>query len=95
MEHSTSTFEPTNRGPPTDQISQAVVEAVSEAEGIDPTELTPLYRAIDPDALEALFEPQLQGKGGRVAGEIHFSYHGYVVRVTATGEVDLEDTPDS
>lgn len=91
MEHSTLTLEPTNHGHKPDRISQAVVEAVAEAEGVDPTELTPLYAAIDPDALESLFEPSLPSTDGRVVGEIRFPYHGYEVRVTASGWVHLAD----
>lgn len=94
MEHSTLAFEPTDRGTQTDHLSQTIVRAVAEAESTDPTELTPLYTAIDPDALEALFRSPLPGPGGRVDGEIRFSYHGYEVRVTAGGEVDLVDGLD-
>lgn len=94
MEHSTLTLEAPNRVQEGDQLSRAVVEAVSNAEGVDATELTPLYTAIDPDALESLFKPEVLGEDQQVDGEIRFSYHGYEVRVTASGEVDLTDTPN-
>jgi hypothetical protein len=63
--------------------SQAVVEAVAEAEGVDPMGLhTTLYEVIDPDALDALF----QSSSADVAGpRIEFTYHGYVVTVTGDG----------
>jgi hypothetical protein len=94
MEHSSIAVEPTNRGIQTNQISQRIVQAVADAEGVDQMDLTPLYTAIDPDALETLFEPQLRGASGRVHGEIRFSYHGYEVRVSAAGEVDLAPDGD-
>lgn len=89
MEQSTLTIDSTNRGRQTDQLSEAVVDAVAAAEDADPTDLTPLYTAIDPDALEALFQSRLPGPNGRAGGEIRFSYHGYVVRVSSSGEVAL------
>jgi hypothetical protein len=36
--------------------SKAIVKAVTTATGKDPLELRPLYSAIDPDALDALFD---------------------------------------
>ena len=35
--------------------SDAVVDALAEAEGISPLELDPLYDAIDPDAVDRIF----------------------------------------
>ncbi|SIR98300.1 hypothetical protein SAMN05421858_4967 [Haladaptatus litoreus] len=40
--------------PPTQSITEAVVAAVTETSGTKPT--TPLYEAIDPDALESLYQ---------------------------------------
>lgn len=94
MEHSALTAEPTNRGQGTDQISRAVVDAVAGAEDVDPTDLTPLYTAIDPDALESVFQSGPGDAGGSVGGEIRFSYQGYEVRVTAAGEVSLDAGSD-
>ena len=64
-------------------LSSAVVEAVASAEGVEPFDLSePLYDAINPDALDALFA----GNDGRVT----FEYHGYRVTAHASGEVDVE-----
>ena len=69
--------------PLTTPVSMRVVEAVAEREGTDALELTePLYHAIDPDALDSLFE-------GRLGGEITVRYHGYRVTVTGDGDVEL------
>ena len=60
-------------------LSICVVEAVVEALETDPKELQPLYEAIDPDALDQLFESphQLQ------RGCIMFRYEGCNVTVDA------------
>lgn len=70
-------------------LSRLVVTAVADAEGVDPTELPPLYSAVDPDALDSVFYPQLESADDPPPGEIQFSYHGHLVRVTAAGRVEL------
>lgn len=63
-------------------LSNAVIEAVAEAEGVDPSELSePMFSVIDPDALDTLFQT--------ANGTLTFSYHGYVVTVEARGEVTV------
>lgn len=70
----------------TRRLSEAVLESVADIEGVDPVDLDyPLYDALDPDALDALFRT-----GG---GYVTFSYHGYVVTAFANGTVDI-DTHD-
>lgn len=73
------------------QSSQLVIETVADAEGVDPIALQPLYSTIDPDALDALFQPQLRPASDPSVGEVQFSYHGYTVRVTAAGRVNLTE----
>ncbi|WP_135806995.1 HalOD1 output domain-containing protein [Halorussus marinus] len=69
-----------------DSVSQCVVEAVAEAEGVAPTELSPpLYEVVDPDALDRLFAPRPAPSGGRVV----FSYNDYEVIVDAAGDVSV------
>lgn len=59
--------------------SLQVVESVADKEGVAPAQLTPpLYETIDPDALDALFEPSLQATSMR---EFTFEYSGYEVHV--------------
>lgn len=67
-------------------ITTAVVEAIAEAEGCDPTDLEQLHRAIDTDALDALFED------GRIQGGcLSFVYSGYKVTVTSDGVVGIDE----
>lgn len=75
---------------PTDEpLSHAVVEAVSEAEDAQPTELPPLFSAIDPDALDALFTSA--GDEAVVTGSVQFRYAGYDVCVNEDGSVVLDE----
>lgn len=67
-------------GPP----SSTVVRAVADAEEVEPTELPALYEAIDPDALDALFQ-------GRATGSVTFDYGGYTVTVRQNAEVLLQE----
>ena len=63
-------------------VSMAVIEAVAEAEGVDPVDLRePLFDVIDPDALEILFRDG--------TGYVVFEYHGYEVAVDSDRNVDV------
>lgn len=68
--------------------SEAVVERIANREGVDPLELSPLYEAIDPDALDSLTTPGGES-GSRL--QIEFSYHGYELRVTGEGVIHIEE----
>lgn len=67
--------------------SERVVEVVSDAKGVDPDELSPLYNVIDPDALNTLFDPRTTSH--QAAAQVEFSYEGYTVIVTSDGQVDI------
>lgn len=66
-----------------DTMTEAVVSAVAEREGVDPTRLpTPLNDVVDTDALEAIFRAD--------TGRVTFEYMGYLVTVDHTGTVTLD-----
>lgn len=65
----------------------AVVLEVADAEGTDPLDLPPLHDAIDPDYLNRL------GADPTADESILFRYVGYLVHVTAAGDVAVRD-PD-
>lgn len=69
------------------QPSMQVLETIAEAEGTDPEQLTPLYSAIDPDALDALID--VRGTSQTGVDRVVFSYEGYTVTVTGDGRVDV------
>lgn len=72
-------------------IVLSIIEAVAAADRADVGELPPLSDAIDPDALNALFDPS----GDRPAPtRISFPYAGHDVTITADGSVILDsDAP--
>jgi hypothetical protein len=63
----------------TDSLSGRVVTAVAEANGVDHTELPPLYSVVDPDALEALFDGRREESGSDC--QLSFTYAGQEVRI--------------
>lgn len=71
--------------------SLAVIETVAAVSGTDPIELPPLYDVINPDALNALFEPHDRRTGSGL--RVEFSYNGFdiVVREGPKVVVRLED----
>ena len=71
--------------------SEAVVEQVAASEGVDHTELVPLYRVIDTDALDKLVGTPSYADDGP---QITFTYHGYFVTVTGDGGVHLTRAED-
>ncbi len=63
--------------------SETVVSSVAAHKGVDEVALPPLYEALDPDALDALFTTA----GGRV----RFDYAGCTVEYASDGGVDVRD----
>lgn len=64
-------------------LSQTIVEAVAEREEVDPEDLeSPLYEAVNPDALNSLFEDDHSSTGA-----VSFMYKGYRVVVDSSDAV--------
>ncbi|RQG94010.1 HalOD1 output domain-containing protein [Natrarchaeobius chitinivorans] len=77
-----------------DQPTAAIVTAVASLVERDPLELTPLYDAIDPDALESLFDHACRADDA--SHQVWFTYEGFDVGVCSDGEVRISDaTPKS
>jgi len=66
--------------------SETVVSAVAAYKGVEEVALPPLYGALDPDALDALFS----GPDG-TAGRVTFDYAGCTVECASDGSVDVRD----
>ena len=67
-------------------ISERILDAVGRREGSHPLEFDrPLYDAIDPDALDALF------RSGTEDVTVEFAYLGYRIVVKGDGEIDVRD----
>lgn len=70
-----------------ESVSGEVLATVAARENTDPAELQPpLYEVIDPEALDSLFTPRTDGSV-RTGGEVQFTYRGYRIRVTPSGDV--------
>ncbi|ELY74037.1 HalOD1 output domain-containing protein [Natrinema pallidum] len=71
----------------TDEVHERIVTGVATLEDIDPLSLPPLFEAVDPDALAAIFATTESGE--RRAGRIGFSYADHEITV----EFDQRDDP--
>ena len=68
--------------------SYRVIEAIAQKEGVSLTELTPpLYTVIDPDALDALIQKDVNSNTNHVV--VEFTYRNYVVRVQNSPTVSV------
>lgn len=91
-----STSDPSDRryettfDPAGDSASEAVLEAVGAAAGVDPIELEPLYAVIDPDALDALCTHARRTAENR-SHSLRFSYGGFDVDVRTDGRIRVSD----
>lgn len=73
-------------------ICEAVVDAVADAEDVDPRDLRPtLYEVIDPDALEALFADSDRAAGSELS--VTFRYGDWSVCVHGDGDVTVVEPP--
>lgn len=63
-------------------IATTIVLEIAGMEGTDPTEMEPLYGAVDPELLEALCADDRQ-----VSGDVMFTYRGHRVTVVSDGGI--------
>lgn len=70
-----------------DRLTDRVLAALAEARDESPLEFeTPLYEAIDPEALNAVFRSGVHG------GRVEFTYLGFRVIASADGTIELQPT---
>lgn len=74
--------------------SMAVVKAIAAITGRPQDELEPLFYAIDPEALDSLFQPAVEGEH-RGDVDVSFTYHGYEVTVHSYGIVDVRPVEET
>jgi hypothetical protein len=70
------------------QYSEEVVRAVAAHDGVDETELPPLYDALDPDALDTVLASARDNGRGRASAA--FEYAGHRIVVTDDRTVTIE-----
>ena len=92
VNHGTTALESSSNGLEAQNVSEAVVDAVADAKGVSTLDVhPPLYEAIDPDALDALVV-SMPCSGSTSAGHVVFTYSGYEVVVSASGDVSVTET---
>jgi len=73
-----------HRHPDTETLSTAVIAGIASQLSVEPTDLdTPLFEAINPEALDTLFRDS--------TGAVTFRYENYDVTVHSDGRVELVD----
>lgn len=77
----------------TNPPSVVVVEAIGTITEQDTRDLDPLGGVVDPNALDALFQPTVDGDY-RSDGEVSFTYHGYEVAVRSYGVIAIRPADD-
>lgn len=75
-------------------VSTKVAVAVAEVKDVEPTELPPLYRRIDPEALDRLFQPRGAARPP-VEGHVAFTLAGCDVVVDSDGQVTVTPADSS
>lgn len=70
-----------------DTATMAVIDAVAAVTGTRPTDLPPLYDAVDPEALDRLFESFDRRSSETL--RVEFSYHDLTVVVRDGLEVSI------
>lgn len=75
-----------------ESVTVAVTTALSSASQTDRTELDPLYTAVDPDALNSLFDQRGDGTPRDCRGHVSFQYGPYRVRVETDGTATVYET---
>ena len=71
-----------------DRVSMQIIDAVATKREVPPTELdAPLYAAIDPEALDRLFDSTAAD-----ALDVAFEYAGHSVLVEGGGRVTVDGT---
>lgn len=82
--------DPTLAADESDSLTTTILDLVADREGTDVGDLPPLYDAVNPDALETLFEPARKGRTR--TGRLEFTYHGYVVTLVSDRDRSLTVT---
>lgn len=73
-------------------LTQALVEAVAEAEGVAPSELPPLYESVDLDALTKLLAKPSESANGELM--LGLRMNNWNVFVSSEGRIRVCDAAD-
>lgn len=75
-------------------VTSAIVMAVSTITNTSPTDMEPIRRVVDPDALNDLFSPRDDAQLRRATGSASFRFYGCDIIVYATGEIEIRPLDD-
>lgn len=70
-------------------LTNQILTAIAESTDQSVEDLGPLYDAIDPEALDALFARRADGSP-RPVGKVSFQYAGYWVTVSSEYDVEIK-----
>lgn len=93
MESMDSPLPETHAWLPSREPSTAVVSAVADVTGREPTELPPLQRHVDADGLNSLLTRGAVDGTGPI--QVSFSYAGVRVTIDSAGTLDVRPEPVS
>ncbi len=75
-----------------DTLCSRIVTAVADETGTEPASLPPLYEAIDPEALEALYDHSSGPRAARRSDPtVQFRYAGRVVIVWSATDIEVNE----
>lgn len=69
------------------RLSRTIVDAVAAMRGTPPTHITPLFTAVDTDALDRLFLPRATSTPRNGVGSVELSVDGLQITATSDGDV--------
>lgn len=70
-------------------LTEVIVQQIADLEGVEPLDLeTPLYDAVDPEAVESLLTDATTGER-REHIRVKFQYYGYDIIVDGEGEIAI------
>lgn len=81
--------------PETDAVSKELIDAVATVNDADPDELAVLANFIDPDALDTLFQPRLNGTSRNSNTQVQFKYDEYTIKIQTDGTITLHQPNSS
>lgn len=79
----------TSYEPGVESPSVRLLEAVADIKDVDPTDLDQLDKYVDPDAVDAVFEPTRGRRGTH--GSLSFVYEGLLIIVHSDGEIEFRE----
>ena len=71
-------------------LSYTIIDALATVRETNPTDLEPLHTAVDTEALDQLFEPLRDSNHSNGAERVEFTFDGYLVTATASGDVTVQ-----